>query len=146
MRNEHRGVAKWIFFGVLSNLLAVARNPLLVIAKTPFSYRILLSSAALVETMEKVLRRPTSDRIGVLDLVGIPSVRVLIPGRRTGLFEPRRCSASISTPASWLWDQTEARPVHPAWSTNLQEVETVRVLRRNKNYEAKVREIAGMEM
>jgi len=123
----------------------VAQNPLLVIAKTPFSYRILLRSAPLVEAMEKILRRLTRDRVGVLDLVGISSVRVLIPGRRTGLVRATTLQCIDVEGGILVVGSNWARPAHPAWSTNLQEVKTVRVLRRSNQYEAEVREIVGSE-
>lgn len=123
----------------------MSKNPLLIIAKSPFSYRMLLRSAALVEAVEKALRRLTSNRIGVLDLVGIPSVRLLIPGRRTGQIRatPLQCidveDGVLVVGSNW------GRPSHPAWSTNLKAAKTVQVLRRNVHYEAEVREIEGTE-
>jgi deazaflavin-dependent oxidoreductase (nitroreductase family) len=123
----------------------VARNPLLVIAKTPFSYRTLLRSAPLVEAMEKILRRLTSDRVGVLDVVGIPSVRVLIPGRRTGLVRATTLQCVDVESGILVVGSNWPRPAHPAWSNNLQEANTARVRRRNHQYDAEVREIVGSE-
>jgi deazaflavin-dependent oxidoreductase (nitroreductase family) len=123
----------------------VARNPLLVVAKTPASYRILLRSAGLVEAVEKMLRRLTANRIGVLDLVGIPSVRVFIPGRRTGLVRATTLQCIDVEGAILVVGSNWARPVHPAWSTNLQNTKTVQVLRHNNHHEADVREIVGPE-
>jgi deazaflavin-dependent oxidoreductase (nitroreductase family) len=95
--------------------------------------------------MEKIIRRLTNDRLGVLDLVGIPSVRVLIPGRRTGLVRTTTLQCIDVEGGILVVGSNWARPVHPAWSTNLQEAKTARVLRRNNQYEAEVREIVGSE-
>jgi deazaflavin-dependent oxidoreductase (nitroreductase family) len=95
--------------------------------------------------MEKMLRRLTRDRIGVLDLVGIPSVRVFIPGRRTGIVRATTLQCVDVEDDVLVVASNWARAAHPAWSTNLQEAKTVRVLRRNNQYEAEVREIVGSE-
>jgi deazaflavin-dependent oxidoreductase (nitroreductase family) len=123
----------------------MARNPLLVVAKAPVSYRLLLRSAGLVEAVEKILRRLTSNRIGVLDLVGIPSVRVFIPGRRTGLVRATTLQCIDVEGGLLVVGSNWARPVHPAWSTNLQEAKAVQVSRHNNQYEAEVRAIVGLE-
>jgi deazaflavin-dependent oxidoreductase (nitroreductase family) len=95
--------------------------------------------------MEKMLRRLTRDRIGVLDLVGIPSVRVFIPGRRTGIVRATTLQCVDVEDDMLVVASNWARAAHPAWSTNLQVAKTVRVLRRNNQYEAEVREIVGSE-
>ncbi len=126
-------------------VIAVARNPLLVVAKMPASYRILLRSSGLVEFVEKVLRRLTKNRIGVLDLVGIPSVRVMIPGRRTGRVRATTLQCIDVEVGILVVGSNWARPVHPGWSTNLQEAKIVQVWRHHTHYEAQVHEMVGSE-
>ena len=63
---------------------AVARNPLQALARHPQGYRWLMKRSRLVAVSERTMRRVTGDRLGVLDLVGIPSAQVIAVGRRTG--------------------------------------------------------------
>lgn len=121
------------------------KNPLSIMAKWPFSYRLLLKSAALVEVVEKVLRRLTRDRIGVLDLVGTPSVQLLIPGRRSGIVRPTTLQTIEAEDGFVVVGSNWARPSHPAWSANLQAIKSVRVRRRDQEFRANVREIVGAE-
>jgi len=121
------------------------KNPLSVMAQWPFSYRLLLQSAALVELAEKVLRRLTRDRFGVLDLVGTPSVQLLIPGRRSGIVRPTTLQTIEADDGFLVVGSNWARPSHPAWSANLQAIKTVRVRHRDKEFQASVREMVGAE-
>jgi deazaflavin-dependent oxidoreductase (nitroreductase family) len=99
----------------------------------------------LVEATDKILRRLTRDKFGVLDLVGIPSVRLLIPGRRSGLVRATTLQCIDVEGGILVVGSNWARPVHPAWSTNLQEAKAVQVRRRNHHYKAEVREIVDSE-
>jgi deazaflavin-dependent oxidoreductase (nitroreductase family) len=130
---------------VVLRVVAMSRNPLLAVAKSPVSYRMLLRSAGLVEVTEKILRRLTRNRFGVLDLVGIPSVQVLIPGRRTGVVRATTLQCIDAQGGIFVVGSNWARPVHPAWSTNLREAKAVEVRRRNDHYEAEVREVVGSD-
>ena len=60
-------------------------NPLQSVARQPVGYRWLLKRSALIVWAERALRWISKDRIGVLDLVGVPSIRVTVPGRKTGI-------------------------------------------------------------
>lgn len=61
-------------------------NPLQRWARNPTAYRLLmLNGHHIVESLEAMLRFLTSGRLGVLDLAGLPNVRITISGRKTGL-------------------------------------------------------------
>ena len=119
------------------------KNPLSIIASWSFSYRLLLKSAAVVEVAERVLRRLTTNRVGVL--VGIPSVRLLIPGRRSGVVRATTLQGIETDQGFLVVGSNWARPSHPAWSANLQAIKSVRVRHRHDEFQAKVREIVGPE-
>lgn len=64
----------------------VVMNPLQRLARNPTAYRLLvLSGRQIVEGLESLLRFLTSGRLGVLDLAGLPNVRITVSGRKTGL-------------------------------------------------------------
>jgi hypothetical protein len=94
-------------------------NPLHVIARHPASYRLLMKRSAFIVQTERALRRMRRDRIGVLDLVGLPSIQITVPGRRTGI--PR------TTPLQYVPDgdaflvvgSNWGSATHPAGAANL---------------------------
>jgi len=91
------------------------------------------------------LRRVSRDRIGVLDLVGLTSLQVTVPGRKTGI--PR------TTPLQYVPDGDAFLVVgsnwgsgkHPGWSANLTAVQQVTVRRRDEQFTASVRTLTGVE-
>jgi deazaflavin-dependent oxidoreductase (nitroreductase family) len=120
-------------------------NPLQAIARRPASYRLLMSRRALVDRTERVLRRVSKDRIGVLDLVGLPSIQITVRGRRTGI--PR------TTPLQYVPDgdaflvvgSNWGSATHPEWSANLIAAHHVTVRRRDQQFTASVRMLTGDE-
>lgn len=130
---------------LLPKLLDVARSPLLVIAEWPPTYRLILKSAPLVETTEKVIRRVTRGRLGALDLVGIPSMQLLIPGRRTGVVRATTLQCIDGGDGFFVVGSNWGRRSPPAWAVNLQAITHVRARRRQDEYEAAVREVVGPE-
>lgn len=61
-------------------------NPLQRWARNPTVYRVLiLNGHRVVEWLEAALRFLTNGRLGVLDVAGLPNVRITISGRKTGL-------------------------------------------------------------
>lgn len=121
------------------------RNPLLVIARQPFGYRLLLRYATLVELCERLLRRLSKGKFGVLDLASVPSIRLLIPGRRSGRVRTTTLQCIEVEGRLVVVGSNWGRPTHPAWSANLQAVETVQVWERTGDYEADVQEIVNPE-
>jgi deazaflavin-dependent oxidoreductase (nitroreductase family) len=124
---------------------AMPSNPLQAIARHPASYRLLMKRRALIGRTERALRRLSKDRIGVLDLVGLPSIQVTVPGRKTGI--PR------TTPLQYVPDGNTLLVVgsnwgsakHPAWSANLMAAHQVSVRRRDELFTASVRMPTGDE-
>lgn len=117
----------------------VPTNPLQATARQPTCYRLLMQRRALLTRTERALRRMSKDRIGVLDLVGLPSIQVTVSGRKTGI--PR------TTPLQYVPDGDAFLVVgsnwgsgkHPAWSANLMGAHQVTVRRRDEQFTAAVR-------
>jgi deazaflavin-dependent oxidoreductase (nitroreductase family) len=107
------------------------------IARHPASYRLWMKRRALVDRTERVLRRMSKDRIGVLDLLGLPSIQITVPGRRTGI--PR------TTPLQYVPDgdaflvvgSNWGSATHPTCSENLIAAHQVTVRRRNEQFAAR---------
>lgn len=123
----------------------MARNPLLVVSEWPFTYRLILKSAPLIEALERMLRRATKGKRGVLDIVGIPTMRLFIPGRRTGIVRATTLQCIRGGDGLFVVGSNWARGSHPAWATNLQAVKSVRARCQQVEYEASVREVEGPE-
>jgi deazaflavin-dependent oxidoreductase (nitroreductase family) len=120
-------------------------NPLQVFARHPACYRLLMKRRALIMWTERMVRRLSKDRIGVLDLVGLPSLQITARGWKTGM--PR------TTPLQYVPDGTAflvvgsnwGRAKHPAWSANLMAAHQVTVRRRDEQFTASVRMLTGVE-
>src|SRR5580693_8366782 len=97
----------------------MARNPLQALARNPHGYRWLMKRSGFIAWCERVVRRGTGDRMGVLDLTGIPSALVTVVGRRTGL--PRTTTLQVIAEGEELivvgsnWGSSR----DPAWVHNL---------------------------
>lgn len=123
----------------------VARNPLQALARNPYGYRWLMKRSSFVAWSERAVCRVTGDRLGVLDLVGIPSARVTAVGRCTGL--ARTATLQVITQGEELivvgsnWGRAD----DPGWVYNLAAASLVDVQRRRERFKAAVRELTGAE-
>ena len=126
-------------------MCVVARNPLQALARNPHGYRWLMKRSGFVAWNERAVRRVTGDRLGVLDLVGIPSAQVITVGRRTG--------RARTTTLQLIQDGEEFIVVgsnwgsadEPAWVHNFSAASVVDVRRRGNRFQAAVRELTGDE-
>ncbi|HEY1651615.1 MAG TPA: nitroreductase family deazaflavin-dependent oxidoreductase [Acidimicrobiales bacterium] len=83
--------------------------------------------------------------MGVLDLVGIPSIQLLIPGRRSGIVRATTLQCVEFGDGYLVVGSNWGHPSHPAWSANLQAVKNVRARHRDQEFQADVRELVGSE-
>lgn len=115
------------------------------VARQPRVYRWTLRSGSLVERLERLLRRISGGRIGTLDLAGLPTIRVTVPGRRTGV--PRTCTLQVIPDGDDLLvvGSNWARVEHPAWSANFLAADQVTVWRRGEQFTAVARLLTGPE-
>ncbi|MGZ4512137.1 MAG: nitroreductase family deazaflavin-dependent oxidoreductase [Mycobacterium sp.] len=121
-------------------------NPLQRVARHPTAYRrLVLDGRALAESIEALLRFATNGRVGVLDLVGLPNVRITTSGRKTGLARTATVQYVPVESGLLLVGSNWGRDRHPSWSANLKATQRVTVRRRGQRFVATVRLLAGEE-
>lgn len=114
--------------------------------RNPTAYRLLiLNGHQIVEWLEAVLRFMTSGRLGVLDMVGLPNVRITISGRKTGLARSATVQYVPFDEKLLLIGANWGRAPHPSWSANLKAAQRVTMRRRGHRCVATVRLLAGAE-
>ncbi|TSE00181.1 nitroreductase family deazaflavin-dependent oxidoreductase [Skermania sp. ID1734] len=99
----------------------------------------------LIMRLEAFVRWLTRGRMGVLDVAGLPSVQLTVPGRKTGI--PR------TTPLLYVPDGDRKLLVgsgwgevkHPAWSANLKAATNVGIRERGQQTAATSRLLEGVE-
>lgn len=120
-------------------------NPVKVALEQPGVYRVMMRWRGLANLSERSLRTVTRDRIGVLDVVGLPSIQLTVAGRKTGILRTiaLQCvpdgDVLLVVASNWGSDR------HPAWSANLMATKQVIVGRREKQFRASVRLLVGVE-
>ena len=124
---------------------AVARNPLQALARHPQGYRWLMKRSRLVAVSERTMRRVTGDRLGVLDLVGIPSAQVIAVGRRTGRARTTTLQLIVDDEEFIVVGSNWGSADEPAWVHNFAATSVVDVRRRGSRFQAAIRELTGDE-
>ncbi|MGY1946460.1 nitroreductase family deazaflavin-dependent oxidoreductase [Nocardia asiatica] len=120
-------------------------NPLPRVARRVAQQRWVMRTAPVVVRLERLLRRLSGGRMGVLDLAGLPSIEITVPGRKTGI--PRTTSLLyvphgadfVVLGSNW------GGRAHPAWSANLRAAQTASVRHKGERFSVTVREITGVE-
>lgn len=104
-----------------------------------------MRTAGLVLPTERLIRALSRGRVGVLDLAGLPSLRLTVTGRRSGLprttsllYVPRE-DALLLVGSNW------GSPAHPAWSANLRAADTAQVHLRGTTFPVTVTELHGAD-
>jgi deazaflavin-dependent oxidoreductase (nitroreductase family) len=121
-------------------------NPLQRWARNPTVYRLLILNAhQVVEWLEAALRFVTSGRLGVLDLAGLPNVRITISGRKTGLARSATVQYVPLDGALLVIGSNWGRAHHPSWSANLKAAQRVTLRRRGHRCVATVRLLGGAQ-
>ncbi|UXA04531.1 nitroreductase family deazaflavin-dependent oxidoreductase [Mycobacterium sp. SMC-2] len=121
-------------------------NPLQRVARNPAAYRrLVLDSRPVAERLEALLRFATSGRFGVLDLAGLPNVRITTSGRKTGLARSATVQYVPVGNGLLLVGSNWGRDRHPSWSANLKATQRVTVRRRGYRFVASVRLLSGAE-
>ena len=120
-------------------------NPLQRIVRWRPVYRWVLKSGAVIEPVERLLRRASGNRIGVLDLPGLPTIRVTVPGRKTGILRTCTLQAIPDGDVLLVVGSNWARAENPAWSANFLAAKQVTVQRRAERFTATVRLLTGQD-
>ncbi|MFD0360215.1 nitroreductase family deazaflavin-dependent oxidoreductase [Nocardia sp. GCM10030253] len=120
-------------------------NPLPAIARWLAAQRWVMRTAPVVLLLERLVRRVSGGKRGVLDLAGLPSIEITVLGRKTGL--PRTTSLLyVPHGEDFLvlgsnWGSAK----HPVWSANLRAASTATVRTKSEQLEVTVTEITGVD-
>ncbi|MGV9749921.1 nitroreductase family deazaflavin-dependent oxidoreductase [Nocardia farcinica] len=123
----------------------MAANPLPVLARYLARQRWVMRTAPLVVRLERLVRRLTRGRYGVLDLAGLPSLELTVAGRKTG--RPRTTALLYVPygPDHLVVGSNWGSAKHPVWSANLRAADRAVVHRRGERYRVRVVELTGPE-
>lgn len=120
-------------------------NPLPALARRIAQKRWVMRTAPIVLWLERFVRRVSRGRHGVLDLAGLPSIEITVPGRKTGI--PRTTSLLyVPRGADFLivgsnWGSRN----HPMWSANLRAAGTAIARLAGEQFEVTVTEVTEMD-
>lgn len=120
-------------------------NPLKVALQQPSIYRVLIRGRALTNWSERALRKVTGGRMGVLDLVGLPSIQLTVAGRNTGILRTTSLQYVPDGDVMLVVASNWGSKRQPAWSANLMAAKQVIVRRRADQFTASVRMLTGVE-
>ncbi|WP_051022465.1 nitroreductase family deazaflavin-dependent oxidoreductase [Nocardia pneumoniae] len=120
-------------------------NPLPPLARWLAQRRWVMRWAPAVLRVERLVRRVSGGRMGVLDLAGLPSIEITVAGRKTGI---ARTTSLLYVPHGRdfiVLGSNWGRPEHPAWSANLRAADTASARCKGERFLVTVREITGVE-
>jgi deazaflavin-dependent oxidoreductase (nitroreductase family) len=120
-------------------------NPLKVALQQRSIYRVLIRGRALTNWSERALRKATGGRIGVLDLVGLPSIQLTVAGRDTGILHTTTLQYVPDGDVMLVVASNWGSKRQPSWSANLMVAKQVIVRRRADQFTASVRMLTGVE-
>ncbi|RMI32388.1 nitroreductase family deazaflavin-dependent oxidoreductase [Nocardia stercoris] len=99
-----------------------------------------------ITAVEPWVRRLTGGRRGLLDLAGLPSLQLTVPGRRSGLlrtvsllYVPHGPDTFVLVGSNW------GRPEHPSWSANLNAVADAEINVGGDVFKVRVRRLTGAD-
>lgn len=120
-------------------------NPLPGLARRLGRQPWMMRATPVVLPLERFVRRVSGDRLGVLDLAGLPSIEVTVAGRKSGL--PRTTSLLyVPRGADFLVVGSNwGNKAHPAWSANLRAASSATVRHRGERFPVRVTEITGVD-
>lgn len=121
------------------------RNPLSALARWLGTHELLMRLSPAIIWLESRLRRWTGNRCSLVGIAGLASLRLTVPGRKTGI--PRttallcvpRGDGFIITGSNW------GRPKNPVWSANLLAVSEADIELGANRRRMAVRPLAGAE-
>ncbi|MFD9547430.1 nitroreductase family deazaflavin-dependent oxidoreductase [Nocardia salmonicida] len=121
-------------------------NPLPGFARVFATQPWVMRGAGVVLPTERLLRRLSGGRWGVLDLAGLPSIEITVVGRKSG--QPRTTSLLCVPDGDgfYLVGSNWGKPEHPAWSANLRAARTASArFGGSSAFPVTVAEITGVE-
>ncbi|MFI5776566.1 nitroreductase family deazaflavin-dependent oxidoreductase [Nocardia sp. NPDC051570] len=122
------------------------RNPLPAVGRAIARRPLVMRAAPAIARFERLVRRITRGRRGVLDLAGLPSIELTVTGRKSGL--PRTVSLLYvpDGPGTYfLVGSNWGRPGHPVWSANLNAADHAEIHSGGERFKVRVRRLAGAD-
>lgn len=115
------------------------------VAGSPYVYRLMLKWHRLVPPVERLLRRVSRGRLGVLELAGLPSLELTVAGRRSGI--PRTVTVQYVRDGGSLLlvGSNWGLPTHPDWAHNLRATDRARITRDGTTENVAVELLTGAE-
>lgn len=120
-------------------------NPLSALARRLGRRAWLMKLAPVILLLDRLLHRTSRGRLTLVGLAGLPSLRLVTTGRRTGL---TRANDLLYTPygdryvvigSGW------GRPAHPAWTANLSADPNATIVVRGRSAPVVARRATGRE-
>ncbi|MCM6772091.1 nitroreductase family deazaflavin-dependent oxidoreductase [Nocardia sp. CDC159] len=122
------------------------RNPLPALGRAIARRPLVMRAAPAIVLLERLVRRLTRGRRGVLDLAGLPSIELTVLGRKSGLprtvallYVPDGPDTYLLVGSNW------GRPKHPAWSANLNAADHAELHSGGERFKVRVRRLTGPE-
>lgn len=115
------------------------------IAGSPHSYRLMLRWHRLVPPVERLLRRASRGRLGVLELAGLPALHLTVSGRKTGMPRTVTVQYIADGPSLLVVGSNWGLAEHPAWTRNLAATDHAHIDREGRRETVTVELLAGAE-
>ncbi|CRZ16730.1 nitroreductase family deazaflavin-dependent oxidoreductase [Mycolicibacterium neworleansense] len=115
------------------------------VAGSRLPYRLMLRGHRLIPPTERLVRRLSRGRLGVLELAGLPSLQLTVAGRRSGT--PRTVTLQyvpdgrslLLVASNW------GLPTHPGWSHNLGATDRALIERDGNLQDVTAEQLSGAE-
>lgn len=121
-------------------------NPLTGLARRLGRYPALMKLAPVIVGVDRALHTVSGNRLSLVRLAGLPSLRLVTTGRRTGrprandlLYTPYR-DQYVVIGSGW------GRPKHPAWTLNLMADPEATIIVRGRRIPVVARRVDGPEL
>lgn len=120
-------------------------NPVHAVARRLAAQRWVMHMAPVVLWLERLVRRVSGGKRGILDVAGLPSIEITVAGRKTGL--PRTTSLLYVPQGDnfLVLGSNWGRAKNPVWSANLRAAGTATIRTKSEQLEVTVTEITGVD-
>ena len=115
------------------------------VAGSPYVYRLMLRWHRLVPPVERLARRLSRGRYGVLELAGLPSLQLTVAGRRSGIARTVTVQYVCDGGSLLLVGSNWGLPTHPDWTHNLRATDRARITRDGTTEDVVVELLTGAE-
>lgn len=113
------------------------------VAGSAYSYRLMLKWHRLIPPIERLSRRLSRGRLGVLELAGLPSLQLTVAGRKSGIPRTTTVQYVLEGHSLLLVGSNWGLPAHPDWSHNLQATDHALIARAGNRQTVTVELLAG---